>query len=948
MDKFKALEPVKLHQGLGSASSSQRFVHSHSPRSTPLIGRLPSSLHLLILQYIPVPDVPAYARTNRALARLAASEPLWEHHYNLLSIDRYGFGPVLDELESRARKEAPEQPPTLTVDVAEDDFGDFTSGTDAFGFGFGGFPTQSGTSLAEVGNFIGSETVMQGTNALGTTPFRALYIRAHRLLRNLSPALLEPPHQILASLFPPTTASAPPLSLLHRSKTLHLLHLFLFHLEPLRSAPSLLSALRAASDRFDAALLSAFDVSDGRADEAGMREAAEASWEIWEPHESGSGGIAEWEMGRVWAEKREIFYVTSAHKPLDNFTSEGGLNFEAMDAFMGFVLDALREHGSRAVRVFPPAAGVLLSFADRIATEVVSEYIAPLLTHARSLANGVLFLKATAACFREAWRIVDTLLELASQRHPPSADKEVSKAQAEDVVYRMFEPNMDEYLDEEIDSLKQTFGHTYRDWEKKTSVHTDESPLLASQQPTFLASSSPAHLKSNVLSTFTNLLLIPVSIVPRTVETVSGAAVHGIAMLDPRRWGGAGQVNGNGLKEGYTKGTDSTAVVLWEDELEDSLEDSLGEVTSEHGENATAPTTTSASPQPPRLHSYDNLQLLLSLDVTLELIHATRESLKRVEIFVGYPGTYGVRVRETIEELATEMLGVLGERHVRNGFELAITQMRAYQPPALSDSTSDAERLASASTSVAPLVQFFELVHIGDMIQSIVQVYFDKELAPHVDLTDFLNLVVREKKRFENLLDDSVAKGLNAGIEVLMNQVDHIITTLTPPRTYYPPEEAPLLLGPSKGCTEAIKCLEEHIRLLQGNVNREVLEVFEGEVGVRLIGILQKHIKRQIISLNGGFQVIADLNAYHTFISSLKIQSLTSDFANLKMLGHVFIVEDAKDLAQIVRDVTRYGGAYRPEDIYEFIQRRSDWKKIEKVVDKTMYNLNLREDCIIS
>jgi hypothetical protein len=102
---------------------------------------------------------------------------------------------------------------------------------------------------------------------------------------------------------------------------------------------------------------------------------------------------------------------------------------------------------------------------------------------------------------------VDTLLELASQRHPPSAEEEVSKAQAEDVVYvfshplsfrghtlflllftpdachdrsdarilnstshdryRMFEPNMDEYLDEEIDSLKQTFEQTCRDWEKK-------------------------------------------------------------------------------------------------------------------------------------------------------------------------------------------------------------------------------------------------------------------------------------------------------------------------------------------------------------------------------------------------------------------------------------------------------------------------------------------------
>jgi len=35
------------------------------------------------------------------------------------------------------------------------------------------------------------------------------------------------------------------------------------------------------------------------------------------------------------------------------------------------------------------------------------------------------------------------------------------------------------------------------------------------------------------------------------------------------------------------------------------------------------------------------------------------------------------------------------------------------------------------------------------------------------------------------------------------------------------------------------------------------------------------------------------------------------------------------------------------QDIYEFIQRRSDWKKIEKTVDKTMYNLSFKEDCVI-
>ena len=31
--------------------------------------------------------------------------------------------------------------------------------------------------------------------------------------------------------------------------------------------------------------------------------------------------------------------------------------------------------------------------------------------------------------------------------------------------------------------------------------------------------------------------------------------------------------------------------------------------------------------------------------------------------------------------------------------------------------------------SVAPLLQFFELVHIGDTMQSMIQVYFDKELV---------------------------------------------------------------------------------------------------------------------------------------------------------------------------------------------------------------------------
>ena len=48
-------------------------------------------------------------------------------------------------------------------------------------------------------------------------------------------------------------------------------------------------------------------------------------------------------------------------------------------------------------------------------------------------------------------------------------------------------------------------------------------------------------MKRNVLASFTNVLLLPVTIVPRTVgafvTTSSTAAVNGISMLNPQRWG---------------------------------------------------------------------------------------------------------------------------------------------------------------------------------------------------------------------------------------------------------------------------------------------------------------------------------------------------------------------------------------------------------------------------
>ena len=52
-----------------------------------------------------------------------------------------------------------------------------------------------------------------------------------------------------------------------------------------------------------------------------------------------------------------------------------------MDRFMEHVLDALRNDGQVAVRVFPATSFVVISFAERLANEVVCIHIPGYLPH---------------------------------------------------------------------------------------------------------------------------------------------------------------------------------------------------------------------------------------------------------------------------------------------------------------------------------------------------------------------------------------------------------------------------------------------------------------------------------------------------------------------------------------------------------------------------------------
>lgn len=305
MERFATLEPVRLYAQKPGGILSKK---PPKPATIPhLIGRLPVEIHLLVLSFTAVPDVPAYCRVSRILAELARSERVWEDKWNAFGLN-HELEVVIDELESREK--SPNRNTVLhQPSNTDDEFGEFASSTSTSTFG-----TQSSTLSLPVASLSSHPAALPDKNT-----HRRKFIHAHTILKTLLPFLSNPPHLVLSTLFPPPM---PPFTF--QARVLHVLALFLSSsVRPVRNYEPLHAAVLAVIDRFQASLLSAFDVADGRHDEVNMRTAAAASWEVWEgrlrEHIATRARKSDWELGRVWAEKREVFYEQGRWNPLDNF-----------------------------------------------------------------------------------------------------------------------------------------------------------------------------------------------------------------------------------------------------------------------------------------------------------------------------------------------------------------------------------------------------------------------------------------------------------------------------------------------------------------------------------------------------------------------------------------------------------------------------------------------------
>lgn len=137
----------------------------------------------------------------------------------------------------------------------------------------------------------------------------------------------------------------------------------------------------------------------------------------------------------------------------------------------------------------------MVYFTERVCEEILSEYCERLLGEVQGAVGGgggegeLLFLLATAATFGQCYRVVEGVLEVFKEgennqeviTHSPSlsipttkgiqklpTEKEKkSREKIEDIVFRMFENHMDDYLVEETEWIRKVLEGICEDWEIK-------------------------------------------------------------------------------------------------------------------------------------------------------------------------------------------------------------------------------------------------------------------------------------------------------------------------------------------------------------------------------------------------------------------------------------------------------------------------------------------------
>lgn len=509
-------------------------------------------------------------------------------------------------------------------------------------------------------------------------------------------------------------------------------------------------------------------------------------------------------------------------------TGPGTFSAEESYSFFSNVSTAFNEQVGIIDQVFPSSVNAIVPLVHRVGKVVMAEYLTTLFDEAHRI-NIESYLKAVSIT-------CDQCLELAKSLRPTNPSGDEFYEAVDEVIASIFEPHVDLYLREELEFFKKKSTSEVSDWEKQLSEQD------ASMQSMFMSNVNRQADKRDFLTSFKKVVMMPVNVLPAFPMSspfggkpaVAKALVNGETLLTidtasssqtPTRTSSPGVVNGTTLS------ANRPLTPLPE-----------------------PPTTELAAKAAIMNSRLEGIRSLFSIEVALNLVHMAKSSIERAAVFVKLGGHFAKDARLQCELIFISLLQTLGTRHIQAGFDQAVDHLSHYKPQ---------ESKNNEQTGVTPLVTFLELVNVGDLIQQMVDVFYEQEIVASklTDRDDFLNPTVKEKKRFEQMLDERVAAGLNKGIEVLMAEVEYVCATHQKADDYNPgaPNDANpdvMDIGPSQAATQIVEIVSSHTKMLVGSTDKNMLDVFNQEVGMRLFTALCKHLKRQRISVNGSIKLI--------------------------------------------------------------------------------------------
>lgn len=241
----------------------------------------------------------------------------------------------------------------------------------------------------------------------------------------------------------------------------------------------------------------------------------------------------------------------------------------------------------------------------------------------------------------------------------------------------MFRPYTSDYLKEEPKWCREYLSEICIEWERKLAEER------ANRDPTFLNAQNPQQAKKNILAGFTKALLLPVTIVPKTVALSVNAITTG------------GTMAFNAMTGTFT----STAAASGSSATVNGGTSTPKGITSP-GLRTTGTSTPPITPsilekkEYPALHG-EGFQSLISIETAMQLIQADRECLKRVQTFAGYSeyracatlkrkalslgeklklmpvhsaGDVGLRVKRVIEEIFVILCQTVSANHLTPAF----------------------------------------------------------------------------------------------------------------------------------------------------------------------------------------------------------------------------------------------------------------------------------------